>query len=142
MIFNDIRMEKNKALKTANILRNTARYSLLVIGILVFIFALLSGSEDYGGGFAGIVKNSPNALPWLLLLALVYVAWKWELIGGIIITALGFVMMYFFNFNGQNFFVSTFILTILIIALGSCFMVSWYLRKTSNKGSDQGEYYK
>ena len=120
-------MEKNRALKTANILRNIARYSLLVIGILVFIFALLSGSEDYGGGFKGIIKNSPNALPWLLLLVLIYVAWKWELIGGIIITILGFIMLYFFNFSGPNFFLITFILCLLIIALGSCFILSWYL---------------
>ena len=42
-------------LKTANILRNIARYTLLVLGILVFIFALLSGSEDYGGGISGII---------------------------------------------------------------------------------------
>ena len=125
-------MEKNRALKTANILRNIARYSLLVIGILVFIFALLSGSEDYGGGFKGIIKNSPNALPWLLLLVLIYVAWKWELIGGIIITILGFVMLYFFNFNGPNFFLITFILCLLIIALGSCFILSWYLRRNES----------
>jgi len=38
---------------TANLLRNIARYSLLVIGILVFVFALLSGSGDYGGGIGG-----------------------------------------------------------------------------------------
>ena len=125
-------MGKSNALKTANILRNIARYSLLFIGILVFIFALLSGSEDYGGGLVGILNNSPNALPWLLLLALVYVAWKWELIGGIIVTALGFVMLYFFNFSCPNFFLTTFILTLLIIALGSCFIVSWYLRKNEN----------
>ena len=120
-------MGKNKALKTANIFRNIARYSLLVIGILVFIFALLSGAEDYGEGFKGIIKNSPNALPWLLLLVLIYVAWKWKLIGGIIITILGFGMLYFFNFSGSNLFLITFILCLLIIALGSCFILSWYL---------------
>ena len=128
-LLNDMQMGKNKALKTANILRNIARYSLLVIGIMVFIFALLSGAEDYGGGLMGIIKNSLNALPWLLLLILIYVAWKWELIGGIIITILGFIMLYFFNFRGPNFFLITFILCLLIIALGACFIVSWYLRK-------------
>ncbi len=122
-------MEKNKALKTANNFRNIARYSLLVIGILVFIFAVLSGDENFGGGFKGIIKNIPNVLPWLLLLVLIYVAWKWELIGGIIITILGFVMLYFFNFSGLYFFLITFILTLLIIALGSCFIISWYLRR-------------
>jgi len=116
-------------IKTANILRNTARYSLLVIGVLVFVFALLSGAENKGGGVMGIIKNSPNALPWVLLLVLVYVAWKWELTGGIIITALGLFLFYFFNFAGNNFFLFTFILTLLIILLGSFFILSWYLRK-------------
>jgi len=120
-----------KKLKTANILRNIARYTLLILGILVFIFALLSGSEDYGGDISGIIKNSPNALPWLVLLVLIFVAWKWELVGGIIITALGLAMMYFFNFRGPNFFLVTFILTLLIVTLGSFFIISWYLTKST-----------
>lgn len=119
-----------KKLKTANILRNIARYTLLVLGILVFIFALLSGSEDYGGGVSGIIKNSPNALPWLILLVLIFTAWKWELVGGIIITVLGIAMLYFFNFRGPNFFLVTFILTLLIVILGSFFIISWYLTKS------------
>ena len=80
---------KIQRIKTANIFRNIARYSLLIIGVLIFIFALLSGAEKLGGGIMGIIKNSPNALPWALLLILVYVAWKWELVGGIIVTGLG-----------------------------------------------------
>ena len=122
-------MNQIQKLKTANILRNIARYFLLVLGILVFIFALLSGSEGYGGGVEGIIKNSPNALPWLILLILVYVAWRWELLGGIIITILGLSMVYFFNFTGSNFFITTFIMTLLIVLLGSFFIFSWYLRR-------------
>jgi hypothetical protein len=126
---NDFTMEKEKSIRTANILRNIARYTLLVIGILVFIFALFSGAQDYGGGIKGIVKNSPNAIPWLLLLILVLVAWKWELVGGISITLLGLFLLYFFNFYRHNFFLTTFILTLIIPLLGSFFLFSWYLRK-------------
>jgi hypothetical protein len=42
----------------------------------VFVFALVSGAEKYGGGFQGLIKNAPSAMPWLMLLFLVYVAWK------------------------------------------------------------------
>lgn len=122
-------MKKEKKIRSANILRNIARYTLLVLGILVFIFALISGAEDYGGGFQGIIKNSPNAIPWLLLLVLVLVAWKWELVGGILITLLGLFLFYFFNFRGTNILWSTFILTIIISLLGCFFLFSWYLRK-------------
>jgi len=118
--------------RVANIFRNIARYFLLVVAILVFIFALLSGSEQYGGGITGILKNSSNAIPWLLLLILVFIGWKWELIGGIGITSLGIVMFYFFNFGTTNFFLVTFILTLIIIILGSFFLLSWYLRKAND----------
>ena len=123
-------MQERSKEKLAKYLRSTARYTLLVLGILVFIFALLSGSEGHGGGISGIIKNSPNAIPWLILLALIFIAWKWELVGGIIITVLGIAMLYFFNFRGPNFFLATFILTLLIVLLGSFFIISWYLTKS------------
>lgn len=104
--------DKIKRLKTANILRNIARYTLLVLGILIFFFALLSGSEEYGGGISGIIKNSPDALVGLLLLVLTFIAWKWELFGGIIITFLGIVVLYLSNFRVP---IITFILILLII---------------------------
>ncbi len=120
-------METEKRLRTAIIFRTVARYTLLVFGILIFLFALVSGSEDYGGGLRGILENSPNALPWLVLLLLVLVAWRWELTGGILITLLGLFLIYFFNIRGNNFFVSTFFLTLLVTILGSFFIVSWGL---------------
>jgi hypothetical protein len=42
------------------------------LGILVCI-ALLSGSKEYGGELKGIVMNSPNALPWVLVFILNWV---------------------------------------------------------------------
>ncbi len=120
---------KTSSIKIANILRNLSRFSMLTISILVTIFALLSGSEDYGGGITGIIKNSPNAIPWLVLLVLIYIAWKWELIGGILITIFGLFLMYFFNFNESSFHIVPFILTLLVVVFGSLFITSWYLRK-------------
>ena len=114
--------------KIAKYLRNITRYFLLVVGILVFIFALLSGSEGHGGGFMGIIKNSPNALPWLIFLIFVFVAWKWELVGGIIITLFGIAALIFFN-SGPNFFWAPFILAFLFVLFGSFFLLSWYLTK-------------
>jgi len=121
-------MKKSKLI-TANSCRYIARFSLLTISIVVFVFALLSGSEDYGGGFMGVLKNSPNALPWLIVLILVYIAWKWELVGGITVTLFGMYLVYFFNFQGSNFYISTFIMTIFIVLMGVLFLLSWVLRK-------------
>ena len=122
-------MGKSRKERIADYLRYTARYVSLTLGILVFVFALLSGSESFGGGIKGIIKNSPNALPWFVLLIIIFIAWKRELVGGIIITLMGFFALYFFNFRGPNFFMVTFILCLSIIILGSFFIISWYLRK-------------
>lgn len=122
-------MKTTNRIRLANLLRNCSRYILLVLGIMVFVFALLSGSEEFGGGLKGIIQNSPNAIPWLGLLILVFIAWKSELAGGILITVSGLFMIYFFNFSGPNFFPVTFILTVLITILGAFFIVSWYLRR-------------
>ena len=121
-------MKKSKLI-AADTCRYIARFSLLTISIIVFVFALLSGSENYGGGFMGVLKNSPNALPWLIVLVLVYIAWKWELVGGITVTLFGMYLVYFFNFQGSNFYISTFIMTILIVLMGVLFLLSWVLRK-------------
>ena len=122
-------MKSINQLKIANILRKVARYGLLTIVAFVIGFALLSGAEKYGGGLYGVVQNSPNALPWLVLLGLVYVAWRWEKIGGTLITTAGIVAVYFFNFEGTHFYWQVFVLTLLIVILGMCFLISAYLRK-------------
>lgn len=122
-------MNKKHVRTLASVARYTARYFLLALSVLTLLFALVSGSEDYGGGIQGILKNSPNALPWLLLLVVLFVAWKWELYGGILLVALGLGLTYFFNFRGPNFFMATFVLTLSITALGTLFLLSWYLRR-------------
>lgn len=132
-------MSKESNLLLAKYLRGIARYTLLVVLGLVFIFALLSGSGDYGGGIKGIIRNSMNALPWLILLIILFVAWKWELIGGILITLVGLAAMYFFNFTGRNFFWFTFFLCLGIIIFGSFFIISWYLRRKANNTSKKAE---
>jgi len=122
-------MKQENQLKTANILRNIARYTMLTIGILLFVFALLSGSEGFGGGLMGVIKNSPNAFPWLGLLVFVFIAWKWELPGGILIVSLGLFVTWFMSIRGNNFYIIPFIFFLLIITMGVFFLVSWYLRK-------------
>ena len=122
-------MENNKKIKTAKILSTIARYTLLVLGILFFLFALLSGSEQYGGGISGIIKNSPNALPGLILLAALFIAWKRELVGGIITALAGLVMLFFFVIKGNQLHLPIIILTLLITLLGVFFILSWYLRR-------------
>lgn len=117
-------MEK---LKLANALRNTARWAMLVFGILIFIFALVSGSSFYNAGLMGIVYNSPNAIPWAFLLGLVYLAWKNELWGGTLITLMGIFTIFFFK-TYEDLIVFS-IVSLPLLVFGCFFLASWYLRK-------------
>lgn len=117
------------SLKSAGIMRMTARVILIIISLFWFVFALLSGSESYGGGISGIIANSPNALPWLLLFVLVFVAWKWEIIGGALIFLMGVASIFFFE-TYSHLFTFVFISTFLML-LGLMFCGSWVLRRRS-----------
>ena len=122
-------MHQDKQIKTANWFRNIARYAMLTIGVLIFVFALVSGAEEYGGGLQGVVKNSPNALPWVALLVIVFIAWRWELVGGTLIILVGGFAYWFISFRGNSFNVAPFIIFLLIILMGEFFLISWYLRR-------------
>jgi len=82
-----------------------------------------------GGGIKEILKNSPNALPWLILVILVIIAWKWELVGGILITLLGLFALGFFGIFSHNLLVGTLIISLIPIVLGSFLIISWYLSR-------------
>ena len=87
----------------------------LALASLVFIFALISGSEAYGGGFSAIIKNSPNALPWLLYMVLILASLKWRKSGSAALVVFTAFLVYFFNWSGPNFFMVTFLMTALAL---------------------------
>ncbi len=102
----------------------TPRVIIVIFSALAFIFSLFSGAEKYGGGFYGILKNSPNALPWLLLFGVVYFAWNHEKIGGYLFLALGIASIFFFN-SWEN-LATFFIVSLPIIVAGILFLLNHY----------------
>ena len=113
--------------------RFTIRILLLLVAAFWFVFALLSGAESYGGGLRGILMNSPNALPWLLLFALVYIVWKWELIGGILITLAGLATIFAFDTYEHIWTFLTISLPLLII--GGISIINWKFTKKTRPTS-------
>jgi len=100
------------------------RVILLVISVFFFIFSLLSGAVHYGGGIYGVLMNSPNALPWLLLLGLTWFAWKNEKWGGSILLLFGLGSIYFFRvWKHPGAFFS---LSLPIIVVGALFLINHY----------------
>ena len=102
---------------------------LIALSVLLLIFGLVSGSEAYGGGVSGIIKNSPNATPWLVLLVLSGIAYVRPVFGGFLIVIVGLGLFFFLNFRA-NFFFSTFVLTLIIPLIGFVLlMCGYYIKK-------------
>lgn len=112
---------------SAKSLRFFSRIILLIIAIFWFVFALLSGSSEYGGGLRGIMLNSPNALPWLLLLVFIYISFCWQVLGGVLISLMGFFTIIAFN-SLRHMFVF-WLISLPLIILGSLLTLSHFLIK-------------
>lgn len=70
-----------------------ARILLLIVAFFWLVFALLSGSEN--GGF---FRNIPNSLPWAILLIFILIAFRWQILGGILVVLFGIFTIFFFGF--------------------------------------------
>ncbi len=75
-------------------LRYFARTVLCVTALFWFGFAMLSGAEN---DFEGILSNLPNTLPWLGFFVVVYMAFRWELLGGALVLSAGIASVFFFS---------------------------------------------
>jgi len=115
--------------KTIRRLKNIILGLLLLMVSLLLVFSLLSGAEKYDSGFHGIIQNSPNALPWLALYLVIYAAWKWELIGGIILISFGIISFFFFNVLSGNIVILLMVVFPLIIA-GMVFIWHWHINRS------------
>jgi len=108
--------------------RMVASIIMYVICMITIPFALFSGAEAFGGGLSGVIRNSPNALPWIGLLLLTFFARKNGRIGGLLLLLLGLGLAYFFN-KGPVFNWSVLIVTLLVPFCGVLFMFG--ARKTN-----------
>ena len=125
-------MKSNTGFKVIKFLRNLTLWILLIISVFFFIFALVSGSEGFGGGFMGIIRNSPNAIPWLLLLIINWFIRKYELWGGIILMIFAFAAGIFFDAFKDNFTV-LYIIIIPLVIIGIIQIIYYF----SNKAKTQ-----
>lgn len=98
--------------KVGTYLAYFAKSLLLVLAIGWLIFALLSGAEN-----SGVLKNIPNALPWAILLVFVCIAFRWQILGGILIILFGLFTVVFFS--ALEFLWILFLISLPLIALGA-----------------------
>lgn len=99
----------------------------LVLTAFWFGFSLLSGAEDFGGGFQGVLRNSPNALPWFFLLIFVYFYWYYEIISASMILVIGLATLFFYGALQSTFVL--FAITLPLLILGTLLLVSALLSR-------------
>lgn len=66
-----------------------------VAWIVVWLtFATISGAE---AGWDGLIRNLPNALPWLVPIVILLFGWNRPEIGGLLFFIFAFFALFFFN---------------------------------------------
>lgn len=86
---------------------------------------MVSGSEGFGEGIRGILINSPNAIPWLVLFGFVYVAWRWEHIGASLLLLMSvFTILFFRTYTDVVVFM---IISVPLLLLAAAFLFCWYV---------------
>lgn len=113
-------------------LRWATRAMAVLYTVLFFLFALFSGAEP-GQGLKGIILNSPNALPWLVLGLFILLAWKEEFIGGSIIAVFGLITIFYFD-TYKN-LVAFMIISFPLLLIGVLFVLNHHIRKNKKKKS-------
>jgi hypothetical protein len=122
----------SKALK---IVHWTPRILCICAILFVSLFAL--DAFGHGGGFWKELGDFIiHLIPSFILLLFLIIAWKWELIGGIVFTVIGLIMtpiIYSHNY-AMNQSVGTSLIVIASITLpfilvGILFIISYYMKK-------------
>ncbi len=82
--------------------RRVARTALVVVTLFWIIFGIATGFQNEGG-ISSIFDNYMNILPWVAIIVLWFVAWRWEIIGGLLIIAFSVYMAFYLNvFEGSS----------------------------------------
>ena len=125
------------------ILRWTPRVMFIIAILFVSMFALDAFSPEmtFWQNLAGFLIH---LIPTFVLIAVLIVAWKWELLGGILSTVMGLALTpVIFNFNnrpgntvGQTLGIALMV-TLPFIVAGILFLVSQYVNKSHRTDEQQ-----
>ncbi|MEI8113871.1 MAG: hypothetical protein WCI54_09575 [Bacteroidia bacterium] len=111
-----------------------------IICILAILFVSMFALDSFAPGLSlweQIGAFMMHLIPSFVLLAFLIVAWKWELVGGIIFTIIGVGLspfIFLLNHNRNHFSVGASIGVVLVINLpfiivGILFIISHFLKK-------------
>jgi len=76
--------------------RRVARIALAVVSLFWIIFGIIAGTQAEGG-ISALFQDFTNIIPWLAIILLWFIAWKWEILGGLLIIAFSIFMAFHMN---------------------------------------------
>jgi prolipoprotein diacylglyceryltransferase len=111
-----------------------------IICILAILFISMFALDAFAPGLTvwqQIGGFLIHLIPSYIMIALLVIAWKWEYVGGIIFTVIGFVFclsVFLLNYNRNHFsaaqsFINTLIVAIPFVLVGILFMMSHNKKK-------------
>ena len=111
-----------------------------IICILAILFISMFAMDTFGPEktiWQQLGDLSVHIIPSFLLIAFLVLAWKWEFVGGIIFTLIGFGMspfVFLLNYQRNNFSLGASLSVILMITfpfvvVGILFIISHYMKK-------------
>jgi len=106
--------------------RIVSRTLILILGLIVFSIAFISGIDDFRRGIDDMVMSSPYLVAWIIILIILFVAWVWELAGGITIFIMSLYSLYFFMIHDSNYSFEIIIFTIALLILSLSLLAAWY----------------
>ncbi len=115
-------------LTLANFFQSIARYGILIIGFSMVSIAIFTGAINYGITIDNILRNLPDAIPWFLLLVTLFLAWDFELIGGLVMLILGLGGIFYMQASNDA-TMPQFTIMMAITIFAVCFIISWALRQ-------------
>lgn len=82
--------------------RRVARTALVVVTLFWIIFGIVTGFQTEGG-MGATFDSFENILPWLAIIILWFIAWRWEILGGLSIIAFSIYMAFYLGvFEGGS----------------------------------------
>lgn len=115
-------------LSLANFFQSIARYGILIIGFSMVSIAIFTGAINYGITIDNILRNLPDAIPWFLLLVTLFLAWDFELIGGLVMLILGLGGIFYMQASNDA-TLPQFTIMLAITIFSVFFIISWGLRQ-------------
>ena len=107
-------------------------WSPRIIAILAILFLMMFSLDCFEmGGRDALICLVMHNIPAFITIAILVIAWKWELIGGILFITASFIGAIYFNGFGGNWGVLPLMAPFLIA--GALFIIDYFLTTTNVK---------